>query len=114
VDAGEHDLGYAPQACDEGMVVLQQLADDRRDGARFRSCADGLQIAPGAEGAAFALQHQHADAIVGFDLCGELLQLLGDREIDGVEGGRAVEGDGGDRTVDRKQRRIGCGHGIGH
>ena len=42
--------------------------------------ADGLQIAAGAEGAAFALDHQHADIVVGLDLRAELLELLRDRQ----------------------------------
>ena len=71
--------------------------------------ADGLQIAAGAEGAAFALDHQHPDIVIGLDLGAELLELLRDRQIDRVEGRGPVERDGGDRAFDPEQRRIGGG-----
>ena len=85
---------------------MQQFADHGRDGVGCRGRADGLQIAAGAEGAAFALDHQHADVVVGLDLGAELLQLFRDREIDRVERGGPVERDGGDRAIDPEQRRI--------
>ncbi len=50
---------------------------------------DGLQIAAGAERAADAFDHQHANIVIGLDLGAELLQLLRDRQVDGVEGGGA-------------------------
>ena len=68
--------------------------------------ADGLQIAAGAEGAAFAFDHQHADLVIGLDLGGELLQLSRDRKVDRVEGSGAIEGDRGDRAFDAEQRRF--------
>ena len=86
--------------------MLQQFADHGRDGIGGGGRADGLQIAAGRECAAFALDDEHADIVVAFDFGGELLQFLRDGEIDGVEGARAVERDGGDRAVDPEQRRI--------
>ena len=69
-------------------------------------CADDPQIPAGAEGAAFAFDHQHPDFIRRLDLQAELLELFGDRKIDRVEGSGPVERDGGDRTLDPQQRRI--------
>ena len=86
--------------------MLQQFADHGRDGVGGGRRANGLQIAAGAERAAFAFDHQHPDVVVGLDLGAELFELFGDRKIDRVEGGRPVERDGGDRAFDRKQRRI--------
>ena len=86
--------------------MLQQFADHGRDGVGGGRSADGLQIAAGAEGAAFALDHQHPDIVVGLDLGGELFQLFRDRKIDRVEGRRPVQRDGGDRALDPEQRRI--------
>ncbi len=45
-------------------------------GVRSGRSPNGLQIAAGAEGAAFALDHQHPDVVVGLDLGGELFQLF--------------------------------------
>ena len=56
--------------------MLQQLADDRRDVAGFRSRPDGLQIAAGAEGAALAFDDKHADVGIGLNRCAERLELL--------------------------------------
>jgi hypothetical protein len=67
--------------------------------------ANGLQIAAGREGAAFALDHQHPYIVVALDLGAELLELLRDRQIDRVEGRGPVERDGGDRTFDPEQGR---------
>jgi len=52
----------------------------------------------GAEGAAFAFDHQHPDFIRRLDLQAELLEFFRDRKIDRVEGSGPVERDGGDRT----------------
>ena len=108
VHAGEHDLRHPPHRLDEGVVVLQQLADHRRDGIVGGGGADGLQIAAGREGAAFTLDHQHTDIVVALDLRAELLELLRNRQIDGIEGRGPVQGDGGDRTLDPEQ-----GGGVG-
>ena len=81
--------------------MLQQFADHGRDGIGGGRGADGLQVAAGAERAAFAFDHQHPDLVGGLDLGAELLQLLRDRKIDRVEGGRPIERDGGDRAFDR-------------
>ena len=67
------------------MIVLEQFADHRRDRVGLRGSADGLQIAAGAESAAFAFDHQHPDIVRGLDLGAELLELLCDRKIDRVE-----------------------------
>ena len=106
MDAGQHDLRHPPKSGDEGMIMLQQFADDRGNIVGSRCRANGLQIAAGAERAAFALDHQHPDIIGRFDLRAELLQLFCDRKIDRVEGARAIEGDGGDRSFDPEQCRI--------
>ena len=86
--------------------MLQQFADHRRDVVGRGRGADGPQIAAGAERAAFALDHKHPDVVGRFDFRGELLELFRDRKIDGVERGRAVERDRGDRTFDPEQGRI--------
>jgi hypothetical protein len=67
------------------VVVLQQLADHRRDGIVGGGCSNGLQIAAGREGAAFTLDDKHTDIVVALDLRAELLELLRDRQIDGIE-----------------------------
>jgi hypothetical protein len=90
--------------------VLQQLADHGRDGVVGGGRADGLQIAAGREGAAFALDDQHADSVVALDLRTELLELLCDRQIDRIEGCGPVQGDGGNRAIDPEQG--GGGGGI--
>src|SRR3569833_1585849 len=112
--AGEHDLWYAPQASDEGVVVLQKLADNGGDGAGLCGGADGLQVAAGAKGPAFALQHQYPDALVRFDISHELFKSLDDSEIDRVKGCWSVEQERNEQTVGRKQRRLACRDGIGH
>ena len=86
--------------------MLQQFADHGRDLVGSGRSADGLQIAAGAERAAFAFDHQHPDIVRRLDLRAELLELFRDRKIDRVEGGGPVERDGGDRTFDPQQRRI--------
>jgi hypothetical protein len=87
----------------KGVVVLQQLADHRRDGIVGCGGANRLQIAAGREGAAFALDDKHADIVVALDLRAELLELLRDRQIDRIEGRGPVQGDGGNRTLDPEQ-----------
>jgi hypothetical protein len=91
---------------DEGVVMLQQLADHGRDGVGGGGRPNSLQIAAGAEGAAFAFDHQHPDLVRRLDLRAELLELFRDRKIDRVEGGGPVEGDGGDRALNPEQCRI--------
>ena len=76
VDAGQHDLRHPPHRLDKGVIVLEQFADHGRDGVGFGGGPDGLQIAAGAEGAAFALDHQHPDVVIGLDLGAELFELL--------------------------------------
>ena len=75
VHARQHDLRHPPQRGDEGVVMLQQFADHGRDGVGGRRGADGLQVAAGAERAAFAFDHQHPDFVRRLDLGAELLQL---------------------------------------
>ena len=79
-------FGIRRTVVDEGVVMLQQLADHGRNGVGGGGGANGLQIAAGAERAAFALDHQHPDIVGRLDLGAELLQLFGDRKIDRVEG----------------------------
>ena len=50
------------------MVVFQQFADYGRDGVSGGCSSNGLQIAAGREGAAFALDDQHTDIVVALDL----------------------------------------------
>ena len=83
--------------------MLQQFPDHGRDGIIGGGRANGLQIAAGREGAAFALDHQHPDIVVALDLGAELLELLRNRQIDRVERRGPVERDGGDRTLDPEQ-----------
>ena len=106
VNARQYDLGHPPNGLDEGVIVLEQFADHGGDGVGLGGGADGLQVAAGAEGAAFALDHQHPDLVGGFDRGAELLQLLRDRKVDRVEGGRPIERNRGDRAIDPQQRRI--------
>ena len=58
------------------------------------------RVAAGRERAAFAFDHEHADIVVALHFGGELLQLLRDGEIDGVERAGAIERDGRDRAFD--------------
>ena len=81
--------------------MLQEFADDGRDGVGFRRSPNGLQISAGRESAAFALDYQHLDGVIGLDLGAELLQLLRDRKVDRIEGLGPVQRDGGDGAVDR-------------
>ena len=111
VDAGENDLRHPPHRLDKGVVVLQQLSHHGRDGIVGGGCANGLQIAAGGEGAAFALDNKHADVVIALDLRAELLELLRDRQVDRIEGRGPVQGDGGNRTLDPEQGR-GVGGGI--
>ena len=76
--------------------------------------ADGLQIAAGAEGAAFALDHQHPDVVIGLDLGAELLELLarstGRSELKAAGRLSVMVRD---RAFDPEQRRIvGSGGGM--
>ena len=87
-------------------MVPQQFADHRRDIVGGGRSPNGLQIAAGAERAAFAFDHQHPDIVVRLDLGAELLQLPGDRKVDRIERRRPVERNGGDRALDPEQRRI--------
>src|SRR6476646_5012894 len=96
--------------------MLEQFADHRRDGVGFGGRPDGLEVASGTEGAAFAFDHQHANGVVRFNLQAELFEFPGDRKVDRVERGRAIKPDGGDWAFDAEQRRIvgkGGGGGIG-
>ena len=96
--------------------MLQQLADHRRDGVSGRGSTNGLQIAAGAERAAFALDHQHLDIIGRLDIGAELFELFGDGKVDGIERCGAVQGESGNRALDFEQRGIvgqGCGGGRG-
>ena len=86
--------------------MAQHLADDGRNGVGCRRRANGLQIAAGAEGAAFAFDHEHLDFVGGLDLGTQFLEFPGNGKIDGVEGRGAVERDGGDRAVDPQQGGI--------
>lgn len=86
--------------------MLQQLADDRGNGVGGGSRADGLKIPAGAERAAYALDHEHPYIVGRFDFRAKLLELLRDRKINGVERGRPVERDRGDRTIEAEQGRI--------
>src|SRR6185437_7882708 len=110
--AGEHELRHSPQGRDEGVIVLQQLADHGRDRVAGGRSTDGLQIAARAEGTSFALDHQHPDLVGSLDFGAERLELLRDREIDRVERGGPVQRDGCDRTLDPEQRRV-VGRGDG-
>src|ERR1700722_6719551 len=66
-------------------MVPQQFADDRRDIVGGGRSPNGLQIAAGAERAAFTFDHQHSDVVVRLDLGAQLLQLPGGRKVDRVE-----------------------------
>jgi hypothetical protein len=101
--AGEHELRHPPQGRDEGVVMLQQLADDGRNRVVRCRRADRLQIAAGTEGSAFAFDDQHANVLRGFDLGAERFELLRDRQIDRVERGRPVQRDRCNRSVDPEQ-----------
>jgi len=70
------------------------------------SAAAAAPIAAGGERPAFALDHQHANIVIGLDFGAELLEFLGDRQVDRIEGGGPVERDGGDCTFDPEQGRI--------
>jgi hypothetical protein len=83
--------------------VPQHLADHRHDGVVGGGRSDGLQVAAGAEGAAFALDHQHLDVVRPFDIGAELCELFRNRQVDRVERCGAIERDGGDSAVDAKQ-----------
>ncbi len=93
------------------MIVFEQFANHGRDVVGGGGGADSLQIAAGAECAALAFNHEHADVVVGLDLRTELFELLCNRKIDGVEGTGPVERDRGDRAFDPELSRIvGKGH----
>ena len=89
------------------MIVLQQFTNHRRDIVGRGRRANGLQIAAGGEGAAFALDHQHPYRVIGLDLGAELLELLRDRQVDRVEGRGPVQRNGRDRTFDPEQSGVG-------
>jgi hypothetical protein len=104
--ARQYDLRHSPHRLDEGVIVLQEFADHGRNRVGLCGGANGLQIAARAEGAAFALDHEHADRVIALDLGAELFELLRDREVDRVERLWPVERDGGDRAVDPEQRGV--------
>ena len=115
VHAGQRDLRHAPDDLDEGVIVLQQLADDRRHRAGFGRGTDRLQIAAGREGAAFAFEDHDPDVVGALDVGRELFELLRDRKVDRIERGGPVERDGRDRAVDPQQGGIiGLGDGSWH
>jgi hypothetical protein len=56
--------------------VFEQFPDHRRNAVGGSRRANGLQIAPGTERAAFALDYDHADIVVRFDFRAELFEFL--------------------------------------
>lgn len=75
-----------------------------------RGIADGGQIGAGAEMAARAAQHRHAQRVIGGKALEGIEQRGGSRPVDGVAARRAVEQDCADRAIGLEQH--GCvGHG---
>ena len=95
----------------------------------------GLQVAPGAEGAARAAQDHGADSVVALDRIDRAAKAALERPVDGVEDERSVERDPGDAVLDLVEHivlrrrwhlealgcvaavgvaiRLGDGHGLG-
>jgi hypothetical protein len=65
-----------------------------------------VSAAAGAEGAAFALDHEHANGVGGLDSGAKLFEFLGDREVDRIERRGTIEREGRDGPVDAQQRGI--------
>ena len=61
--ARHHDLRHSPQRGDEGVIMLQQLADHGCDGAGRCRGPEGLKVAAGGERAAIAFDDQHPDFV---------------------------------------------------
>jgi hypothetical protein len=72
--------------------------DDGGNGTGGGCGAESLQVAASAEGAAFTLDHEHPDGVIGFHLGAKLFQPFRNRQVDRVESRRPVQRDGGDRA----------------
>ena len=118
--AGQRQVGRAAidaaiEPADRRHAEIFQPVDHhfkRRSGALLflragGAVGDRVEVVAGAEGAAGAGQHQHADRGIGLDPVEQLHEVAEILALQPVQMLRPVEADGGARAVDFEHRRAG-------